>query len=209
MRVWRPHTSPRGKNPHSYMSWLVQYPETDQKNEKKLGRLPPLITPSGASHSTRMNQKRSSDFSLGLATSMFLWLPLLAACDGQSTPSGPTVSALDNEFSPKELQISVGQTVTWTNHGQTTHTVTADDNSFDSGDFDPGKSFTHTFTKAGRYPYYCQLHGAAGGVGMAGVIIVGNSSSTGVLAGEQQPSAKAPAAILPVPEDYAEVIYTE
>ncbi len=44
---------------------LVQYPETDQKNEKKLGHLPPLIAPFGTSHSTRMNPQRSSGFALG------------------------------------------------------------------------------------------------------------------------------------------------
>ena len=140
---------------------------------------------------------------LGLATLIFLWMSLLAACGGSSTLSGPKVSALDNEFSPKQLQISVGQTVTWTNNGQTIHTVTADDNSFDSGNFDSGKSFTHTFAKPGRYPYYCQLHGGPGGIGMAGLVIVGNSSSTGAFASIQQPAKKAPYAILRVPEDYA------
>ncbi len=50
-----------------HINQLVQYPETDQKNEKKPGRLPPLITPSDAPHSTRMNPKRSSGFALGRA----------------------------------------------------------------------------------------------------------------------------------------------
>ena len=42
-------------------------------------------------------------------------LLLLAAC-GDSN-AGPTVSALDNSFSPKVLHIKVGQTVTWVDNG--------------------------------------------------------------------------------------------
>ncbi len=141
---------------------------------------------------------------IGLIPLVLLWMTLLAACGGSSATQGPTVSVIDNEFSPKELHIHPGQTVSWVNHGQTAHTVTADDQSFDSGDFDSGKVYTHTFTRPGRYPYYCALHGAAGGVGMVGVIVVGNASNTdtnGTLDAAMQPR-KAPAAILRVPEDY-------
>ncbi|HYT33770.1 MAG TPA: right-handed parallel beta-helix repeat-containing protein [Ktedonobacteraceae bacterium] len=141
---------------------------------------------------------------LGLISLALLLMTLLAACGGSPAPQGPTVSAIDNAFSPLELHINAGQTVTWVNNGQTTHTVTADDHSFDSGDFDSGQTYKHTFTQPGRYPYFCQLHGATGGVGMAGVIVVGNASSTGstgTLATAAQPG-KAPAAIIRVPEDY-------
>ncbi len=141
---------------------------------------------------------------LGLIPLILMWMTLLVACSGASTPQGPTVSVIDNEFGPKELHINPGQTVSWVNNGQTAHTVTADDQSFDSGNFDSGKVYTHTFTRPGRYLYYCVLHGADGGVGMAGVIVVGNSSNTstnGILDTTIQPR-KAPAAILRVPEDY-------
>ena len=44
---------------------------------------------------------------------------------------------------------------------------------FVSGDLaGSGASFSHTFTKAGSFPYYCRYHGGAGGVGMSGVITV-------------------------------------
>ncbi len=58
---------------------LMQYPETDQKNEKKPGRLPPLTTPSDAPHSARMNPKRSSGFAPGLQerlTGRLSYLPI-------------------------------------------------------------------------------------------------------------------------------------
>jgi plastocyanin len=122
---------------------------------------------------------------------MLLWVPLLAACGGSSTPPpNISVSIKDNSFSPHDLQISAGQTVTWMNNGQAVHTVTADDGSFDSGNLNAGESFQYTFTKPGRYPYFCRFHGGAGGIGMAGVIIVGGSSSTGELAGEAQPETR-------------------
>jgi plastocyanin len=140
-----------------------------------------------------------------------LFVALLAACGGSNAPSSPGVSVLDNDFSPKELHIKAGQTVTWVNNGQTVHTVTADDNSFDSGDFGPGKRFAHTFTRPGRYPYFCQLHGAAGGLGMAGVVIVGGTSGVSsndagyndtVSASSHRAPRTAPLALLRVPEDY-------
>src|SRR6266705_3285040 len=114
----------------------------------------------------------------GLIPFIFLLLMMLAACGGFSpTASGPSVSAIDNAISPQELHIKPGQKVTWVNNGQTSHTVTADDNSFDSGLFGSGTQYSHAFTKPGRYSYYCTLHGGPGGSGMAGVIVVDTSSS--------------------------------
>lgn len=75
-------------------------------------------------------------------------------------------------FVPRELHVAPGAVVTWTNSSGETHTVTADDGSFDSGDVDPGGTFTQEFDAPGSYPYYCGPHGGPGGEGMAGVIIV-------------------------------------
>ena len=38
------------------------------------------------------------------------------------------------------------------------HTVTANDGSFDSGNMNPGGTFTHTFTEAGSFAYICTYH---------------------------------------------------
>jgi len=142
----------------------------------------------------------------GLIPIIFLLSILLSACGiASSSLSGPTVSAIDNAFSPAELHIKVGQTVTWVNNGQTSHTVTADDNSYDSGLFDPGAQYSHKFTKPGRYPYYCTLHGGPGGSGMAGVIIVDPSSSSLVSADYLVQPTTSPHAILKVPEQYSTI----
>ena len=63
-------------------------------------------------------------------------------------------------FSPSSITVVVGinNTVTWTNDDVGTHTVTADNEAFDSGYMDPGQSWNYTFTSPGTYPYHCTLH---------------------------------------------------
>jgi plastocyanin len=106
-------------------------------------------------------------------------LPLaLTACQDAAAASGLTVIMSTGEmgmsggFSPRELHIFVGQAVTWVNSGTVHHTVTADDDTFNSGFIEPGGSYTHSFVRPGRYPYHCVLHGSERGVGMAGVVVV-------------------------------------
>jgi plastocyanin len=78
----------------------------------------------------------------------------------------------DKAFSPDEIKIKSGDSVKWTNDDAMFHTVVsgsgindpAKGKEFDSGLSGPnalttkGKTFTHTFTKAGEFPYFCQLH---------------------------------------------------
>ena len=83
---------------------------------------------------------------------------------------GTTVSIKDFAFAPKSLTVKVGDTVTWTNEDDSTHTATSDDSvtpKFDSGDIDTSKTGTVTFTKAGTYAYHCDFHG-----NMHGTIVV-------------------------------------
>lgn len=54
--------------------------------------------------------------------------------------------------------IGVNNTVRWINNDNFPHTVTAVDGSFDSGNMNAGQSFVHTFTKAGKYAYFCTYH---------------------------------------------------
>ncbi len=78
----------------------------------------------------------------------------------------------DFEFTVADITISVGDTVVWRND-QGFHDVDADDLSFTSGD--PAEApwtFVHVFTAKGVNPYFCSVHGAAGGQGMSGVVTV-------------------------------------
>lgn len=63
-------------------------------------------------------------------------------------------------FSPADISVKVGTKVTWTNNDSTTHTVTENDGQTgpDSGDLNPGSSYSFTFSKAGTYHYHCTLH---------------------------------------------------
>jgi LPXTG-motif cell wall-anchored protein len=92
-----------------------------------------------------------------------------------------SVSVVDNSFSPKVVTIKVGESVTWSSSGANPHTVTADSGAFDSSPNCPtqqssclenGESYSHTFSSIGTFPYHCKIHGAAGGIGMAGTVVV-------------------------------------
>ena len=84
--------------------------------------------------------------------------------------SGGDASAITIQgfaFAPATLHVAVGATVTTTNRDSATHTWTADDGSFSSGNLDQGKSATHTFTKAGTFAYHCEIHPS-----MKGTVVV-------------------------------------
>jgi plastocyanin len=93
---------------------------------------------------------------------------------GATTSQPAAVKLVNTTFTPAQLTVKVGTTVVWTSEDNVPHTVTADDGSFDSGNMKKGDTFEFTFTKAGKYPYYCAYHGTPGGGGMAGTIVVTN-----------------------------------
>ena len=65
---------------------------------------------------------------------------------------------IDNfTFSPAELKVKVGDTVTWTNHDDIPHTVVSA-GKFRSKTMDTDNGFSFTFTSAGDYKYFCSLH---------------------------------------------------
>jgi amicyanin len=68
---------------------------------------------------------------------------------------------IDNfSFSPNELTVPVGTTVTWTNRDDIPHTVVSSDDpkAFKSKVLDTDEKFTFTFSKPGTYPYFCSVH---------------------------------------------------
>lgn len=106
-----------------------------------------------------------------------------------------SVSVVDSAFSPSQLTIQQGDTVSWINEGSLPHNVRADDGSFrcaqgcdgKGGNGSPsssGWSFSLTFDDPGMIRYYCEVHGAPGGIGMAGSITVEPSDTGGEEPGE-------------------------
>ncbi|MGN6385054.1 MAG: PQQ-dependent sugar dehydrogenase, partial [Verrucomicrobiota bacterium] len=77
-------------------------------------------------------------------------------------------------FNPSTATINVGDTVTWTQldagmqHTATSGVDAAPDGKFDSGFLSQNQTYSHTFTEAGNYPYFCIPHSSF----MTGTIIV-------------------------------------
>lgn len=115
-----------------------------------------------------------------------LFLMLMAGCgyagtgpygggggDGGVTSGRTLTIAMHGQaFGPELDTVTVGSTVTWTNQDGFEHTTTSDAGLWESGVVVSGQSFQHTFTDTGAYPYHCRIHGASGGVGMAGTVVV-------------------------------------
>jgi plastocyanin len=115
-----------------------------------------------------------------------LWSPVVAVAQ-YSSAGEQKVSAKDDFFDAEAVHVPVGTTVEWSNDGREPHTVTADDGSFDSGNLDGGQVFSRTFGEPGAYAYYCRYHGSAGGLGMSGVILVGDAALPSPAGGQVGP----------------------
>ena len=84
--------------------------------------------------------------------------PAAPSGTGSTAPASASVSIPAHSFSPASVTIAVGGTVRWTNGDRDSHTVTADNGSFDSGILAPGGTFSHTFPTAGTFAYHCEIH---------------------------------------------------
>jgi len=98
--------------------------------------------------------------------SLFVLAATLATAAPATAPS-QAVLIQDYAFKAPTITVVVGTRVEWTNKDDDPHTVTADDGSFDSKGLGQGDTYSHVFTKPGRYPYHCAAHPF-----MKGVVIV-------------------------------------
>ena len=83
--------------------------------------------------------------------------------DRPTGPSGPAsggtaVAVANFAFVPAALSVQTGDTVTWTNMDDVSHTVSADNDAFDSGAFGHGLTFQLTAGAPGTYTYLCLIH---------------------------------------------------
>ncbi len=128
-----------------------------------------------------------------------LLLSVLAAAAGLGLAVLPadaadhTVSVSSNVFTPKDLTITQGDTVTWTNTGGL-HNVRFDDGSFDMPPDPVSSSWTvqRTFNTAGSFGYVCEQHAD---IGMTGTVTVlapgqtGGGPGTGTTPGTTPPTS--------------------
>jgi plastocyanin len=99
---------------------------------------------------------------------LFLLVVLFAiaglACGG-SPPAAPTATSAPSGVSldiqnrtHQDVEVRLGTTVTWTNRDSVPHTATARDGQWKSGRLSQGQSFSHTFSQAGNFEYFCEVH---------------------------------------------------
>lgn len=106
-------------------------------------------------------------------TGLFVLLPLAPA-----SAATVNVSIVNFAYNPNPVTVTAGDTILWTQNGAATHTVTADDNSFTSGNMTTGQTFSRTFDTPGTIRYYCTIHGGPNGQGMSGTIVVQAAQAT-------------------------------
>jgi plastocyanin len=118
----------------------------------------------------------------GLVTSFAGFAPASAGGGGchadQTTTARETTIIMSQAcFIPNFARVNVGDTVTWVNKDQMTHTVTGVNLAWGSlKDMNVDDRVSMRFTKAGTYPYYCIYH-----PGMAGAVLVGDANALGAV----------------------------
>ena len=94
------------------------------------------------------------------------------AAQSTAAPKAATVTVKNDAFMPTIVHVRAGQTVTFVNGDDETHTVTSDTAVFDSKNVDANGHFAYTFAKPGSYPYHCAIH-----TFMKGTVIVDPSGA--------------------------------
>lgn len=69
-----------------------------------------------------------------------------------------SVKVVDYAFTPAEVRVGVGQSVTWTFADEAGHDVTAKDQTFVSEVLGSGGTYSFTFPRAGSFDYFCSIH---------------------------------------------------
>jgi plastocyanin len=110
---------------------------------------------------------------LPLAALLLLAVPASAAYE--SVTAGPGF-----EFEPADVEIDVGDTVTWQQSGPFPHNVRFDDGSFEQPADPTSTPWTaeRTFDTPGTFRYYCEQHGGPNGEGMSGTVAVRDATGS-------------------------------
>jgi plastocyanin len=131
-----------------------------------------------------LDPSRVGPRSLRLLSSLLIAGALACGGGGGDTPTNPgnpgnpggtpapvattSVNLQSNAFSPADIQVSPGATVTFTNLDGYAHTVTFDNTSISSiGSYSSGAQTVTMPTATGTYAYHCQIHGS-----MKGTVVV-------------------------------------
>ena len=103
-------------------------------------------------------------------------------------PNGKkTVNIYNHAFDPVQLNVASGTTVRFVNKDTEPHTATADNDLFDTGELEPGRSFKVYFEGSGTVTYHCELH-----PDMKGSIVVGEGGGGEDPTAEKRTAEEAP-----------------
>jgi plastocyanin len=117
-----------------------------------------------------------------LLGALFALTLLAAACGGDNTPpagnggspsesassgGGADLTIVDFAFSPTELSVTEGQTISINNTGDVAHTFTTDDGAIDQT-ISPGETVDVTLTGVTSGGFHCRFHSQ-----MTGTLTVG------------------------------------
>jgi plastocyanin len=83
---------------------------------------------------------------------------LTLASAAASKPATHTVVLRGMKNVPATLVVKAGDTVSWKNDDVVPHTATDRGKSFDSGNIEPGGSWSYVARRKGTYFYYCAYH---------------------------------------------------
>jgi plastocyanin len=135
--------------------------------------LPSRVVRSTILGRSRLGRSRLGRSRLAVAITGLAVLGLLATSPLVALAAGTrTVTIAASSYSPVILTVEAGTTIVFDNTSAFPHTATADNGSFDTGMIAVGASKNITVSTPGVFPFFCQFHGAAGGVGQAGTITV-------------------------------------
>jgi len=70
-------------------------------------------------------------------------------------------------FNPATITAVAGTTIKWINKDAVNHTATSNTGVFDSGSLGTNSTYSHTFSSAGSFPYFCKVH-----PGMTATVVV-------------------------------------
>jgi amicyanin len=111
------------------------------------------------------------------ATAVMLAAVVLPGSAQTAPAAGGSPVAIDNfTFTPQNLTVKAGTTVTWTNKDDIPHGIAATNKAFKSAAMDTDDGYSFTFTTPGTYEYFCYIHPH-----MTGKIVV--EAATGSIGG--------------------------
>jgi plastocyanin len=100
----------------------------------------------------------------GSASSPMPTVPTPAPAPGGPSASTPVGIVMGASFLstiayvPNPITVSMGTAIKWTNNDLVAHTVSSQNNLWDSGDLEPGATYSRTFPSSGTFLYYCAYH---------------------------------------------------